>query len=131
MIKSVLNKLFSKDGGVEMATSIPTIEQGKLTLKIDELIVGFLSCEGGSWSFKYSEEFKSQEDYHNLIGFPHLEEEYSSDSLWPFFKIRIPGLKQPAIKEIVEYEEIDSLNEFELLKRFGRKTISNPYKLEF
>jgi HipA-like protein len=131
MIKSVLNKLFSKDGEEEMTTSIPTIEHGKLTLKVDELIVGFLSCEGGKWSFKYSEEFKNQEDYHSLIGFPHLEDEYISDNLWPFFKIRIPGLKQPAIKEIVEYEDIDSQNEFELLKRFGEKSISNPYKLEF
>ncbi|KAK6033622.1 hypothetical protein OSTOST_00220 [Ostertagia ostertagi] len=43
--------------------------------------------------------------------------------------IRIPGLKQPAIQEILKREKIDSGNDIELLKRFGQKTISNPYEL--
>jgi len=128
MIKSIFNKLFTKDDD-EITLSIPSIERGQLTLKVDNLIIGYLSCKDGQWIFKYSEEFKTQDEYHNLIGFPHLDGEYVSDQLWPFFKIRIPGLKQPAIKEIVEHEHIDSKNEFELLKRFGRKTISNPYEL--
>ena len=42
---------------------------------------------------------------------------------------RIPGLKQPAIKEILEKESIDKENEAALLVRFGRKTIANPYEL--
>jgi len=49
--------------------------------------------------------------------------------LWPFFGIRIPGLKQPAIQEILRNENIETDNDVELLKRFGQKTISNPYEL--
>jgi len=44
-------------------------------------------------------------------------------------KIPLPGLKQPAIQEILKNEEIDKGNEIALLKRFGRKTITNPYEL--
>jgi hypothetical protein len=58
-----------------------------------------------------------------------LTKVYRKDSLWPFFLVRIPGLKQPAIKEIIEKENIDTENEVELLKRFGQKSISNPYEL--
>ena len=98
---------------------------------LEDIVVGYLSCKDGVWTFKYSEEFKSKkEELHKIVGFPQLEEEYTAEELWPFFRIRIPGLKQPAIKEIVENEKIEN-NEFELLKRFGKKSISNPYELTF
>ena len=60
---------------------------------------------------------------------PDLDKVYKKETLWPFFLVRIPGLKQPAIKEIIEKENIDSQNEAALLKRFGKHSISNPYEL--
>jgi HipA-like protein len=90
-----------------------------------------LYCEKGEWYYKYADDFKSHsEEYNRIVGFPDLDKTYKSDSLWPFFQIRIPGLKQPAIQEILEKEKIDQANEVALLKRFGKKTISNPYELE-
>ncbi len=47
-----------------------------------------------------------------------------------FFQTCIPGLKQPAVKEILDKENINVENEAALLKRFGKKTISNPYELD-
>lgn len=126
MIKGILNKLFSKD--IENDTLLPIEESGEMTLKLGELVIGFLTCKNGEWIFKYSKEFKEQKDFHKIIGFPELEEEYKATDLWPFFRIRIPGLKQPAIKEILKNENLKN-NEFELLKRFGKKSISNPYEL--
>ena len=126
MIQGIFNKLFSK--GDESQDFLPKEEHGMMTLKLDDLIIGYLSCENGEWSFVYSEEFRSQEEFHSIVGFPQLDEEYKSSELWPFFRIRIPGLKQPAIMEIVEEEKIEN-NEYELLKRFGRTSISNPYEL--
>lgn len=126
MIQGILNKLFSKDD--EPHDFIPIENVGKMTLKLDNLIIGYLVCTSGEWNFTYSEEFRNQKDFHCIVGFPKLDQEYKSTELWPFFKIRIPGLKQPAIKEIVEEENIQN-NEYELLKRFGRKSISNPYEL--
>ncbi len=126
MIK-MLNKLFSKSEE-EIDLVLPVKADGQMILKLENLVIGYLSCKNGEWTFKYSEEFKNQNDYHKIIGFPELDEEYKSNDLWPFFRIRIPGLKQPAIREIIEIENIQT-NEYELLKRFGKKTISNPYEL--
>ncbi|MBC9890509.1 MAG: hypothetical protein F7B06_11875, partial [Opitutae bacterium] len=60
---------------------------------------------------------------------PHLDKLYESDALWPFFLIRIPGLGQPAIKRMISEENIDPSNEAQLLKRFGKTTIANPFTL--
>jgi len=45
--------------------------------------------------------------------------------LWAFLKIRISGLKQPMIRDIIRGEELDKRNEAVLYKRFGRKSMSN------
>src|SRR5690606_30567545 len=127
-VKTILKYLSSSSSKKE-PTTLPVIESGKLTLIHQNITIGYLSCEKGKWHFKYSEEFKNQNEYHSLIGFPDLNKEYVSEYFWPFFRIRIPGLKQPAIKEIVEKEKLDIENEFQLLKRFGHKTISNPFEL--
>ena len=122
-------KWFSKSDE-DRAMSLPEDESATFLLIVDNIKVGKLSCKDGIWEFKYSKEFKGYSDrYKRIIGFPELDKTYKSKSLWPFFRIRIPGLKQPAVKEILEKEEIDQENELALLKRFGRKTISNPYEL--
>ena len=46
-----------------------------------------------------------------------------------FFPDSHSGLKQPAIKEIIEKENLDTENEAALLKRFGKHSIANPYEL--
>jgi HipA-like protein len=102
----------------------------RFTLKIDHLPVGHLEIKDGSWFFKYSQEFRNQEHYRRLIGFSDLNKEYKSEELWPFFKVRIPGLKQPMIQEIIKNENLDKNNEAILLKRFGVRTMTNPYILE-
>jgi len=124
-----IKKFFSK-GDEDMAMRLPEDEKATFILAVDDLDIGKLNCELGEWTFKYTEEFKeNQHDYNRIVGFPELSEEYRSPTLWPFFRIRIPGLKQPAIKEILLEEAIDMENELALLKRFGKKTIANPYEL--
>jgi HipA-like protein len=105
-------------------------EHVHFVLYIDSLVIGYLKLEDGLWIFNYSEDFKQQKKYHRLVGFPLLDKVYKSEVLWPFFKIRIPGLKQPMIKEIIEKEKINSKSELELLKRFGGRSVSNPYLLK-
>ncbi len=124
-----IKKWFSK-GDEDLAMHLPKDEKATFTLSVDEIEIGILHCEDGQWMFKYTNEFKKHTDEYNLIiGFPNVDKEYQSNSLWPFFRIRIPGLKQPAVQEILEEEDIDKENEVALLKRFGRKTIANPYEL--
>lgn len=95
-----------------------------------KLSIGTLTEKNGEWDFKYSPEFKNQNEIVPLIGFPDKDKEYISNSLWPFFQSRIPSLKNPIIKDIVEKEKIQPDNKVYLLKRFGRRTITNPFVLE-
>jgi HipA-like protein len=127
-----LKNWFSKSGDEQDYTiQLPKRQTASFILLADGIPVGTLSCEKGDWYFKYTDEFKQHTEEYNLItGFPDLEKTYKSEMLWPFFQVRIPGLKQPAIQEILKNEKIDKENEVELLKRFGQKTISNSYELK-
>ncbi len=122
---------FSKsENDFEMEVQLPQNEEAKFSLKANDILVGILQCENGEWFFKYADEFKNlSHQYNPIVGFPNLNKIYRSETLWPFFQIRIPGLKQPAIQEILQKENIDKTNEVALLKRFGQKSISNSYEL--
>ena len=123
-----LKKFFGKDEAD--VAKLPVSETDAFVLKVNDLPLGILQCENGEWIFHYTEEFKKHQDqYTPIIGFSDLDKEYKSASLWPFFRIRIPGLKQPAVQQILKEENIDADNEAALLRRFGRKTIANPYEL--
>lgn len=105
----------------------------KFVLSLNDLKIGLLSfdAENERWYFEYASEFKDNADEYNLIvGFPNLDKRYESDELWPFFIVRIPGLKQPSVREILKKENIDPTNNVKLLERFGKRTISNPFSLE-
>lgn len=125
-------RFFSKSGEEnEIEIHLPKNENATFELKIDRVVVGTLHCENGEWEFKYTDEFKNlRNKYNHITGFSNLDKVYHNDTLWPFFQTRIPGLKQPAVKEILAKENISESNELELLKRFGHRTISNPYELD-
>jgi len=123
-----IKRFFIKTEDVE--THLPKNVKATFLLKVDDIKVGILHCENGKWEFKYTEDFKHNNEYNKIIEFSDLNKVYRNETLWPFFQTRIPGLKQPAVQEILKKEKIDEANEFELLKRFGTKTISNPYELE-
>ena len=98
-------------------------------LKHGELLIGTLTYENGLWKFYYSEDFKKRPDLRPIIQFPNKDRIYESDELWPFFGMRIPSLKQPSVSKIVADEHIEVADHVRLLKRFGRRTVSNPYEL--
>lgn len=126
MIKWIKNILQKEDSEIDFGGE----GQFNFQLKIHDLIIGFLSYDDGLWAFQYSDAFKNQSKYSRLTGFSDLNKIYTSKTLWPFFKVRIPGIKQPMIIEIMEKEKLDPKNEASLLRRFGRKSMSNPYILE-
>lgn len=130
MLRKFINWFSKSDDELDMEVQLPKDEAAKFILMVDDIRIGTLYCEKGQWYFKYTDDFKSHSDvYTRITGFPDLNRTYKSDILWPFFQIRIPGLKQPAIRKILEKENIDKANEVALLKRFGQKTITNPYEL--
>ena len=126
---SYINRFFNKSGSEDNDFKISS-NGAKFELKIADLLIGILYTENSKWYFEYSEDFKKQNKYYRIVGFSDLNKKYENDTLWPFFKIRIPGLKQPMIQEIIESENIDSNDESSLLRRFGEKIAANPYRLE-
>lgn len=130
MIRKFINWFSKNEDGLDLPIQLPKDEEATFNLTVDDICIGTLYCDKGEWYFKYSDDFKTHSnEYNRIVGFPDLDKTYKSESLWPFFQIRIPGLKQPQIQEILEEEKIDQHNEVALLKRFGKKTIANPYEL--
>ena len=95
----------------------------------NQLRIGTLSFDGVQWTFRYSSAFRKQKRLRPLIEFPHLEKTYQTKDLWPFFELRIPSLRQPSVAQAIAAEQIDPTDEAALLKRFGRRTITNPFEL--
>ena len=126
---SYINRFFNKSDSEDNDFKISS-NGAKFELKIADLLIGILYTENSKWYFEYSDDFKKQNKYYRIVGFSDLNKKYENDKLWPFFKIRIPGLKQPMIQEIIEKEKIDSNDESSLLRRFGEKIAANPYRLE-
>lgn len=106
-------------------------EYAHFTIHYKDLTIGTLELKDGLWHFSYSEEFKEQDQIQPLPDFSDVDKVYVKEELWPFFIIRIPSLKQPKVQKIISKEDIDSTSQVELLKRFGEKSISNPFQLKF
>lgn len=121
MIKRIL-KYFKSDEGQENFYT-PTDVETVFKLTYRSLQIGALSLKAGEWSFKYSEDFKNQDKIKPLLDFPDVNKVYTSEELYPFFIQRIPGVGQNIRKS-------ENLNEVDLLKKFGKQTISNPFILQ-
>jgi HipA-like protein len=111
-------------------TFTPTDAVMRFQLMYQNLLIGELLLQNGKWRFKYSDAFKAQSILKPLVEFPDIHKLYISEELSPFFLERIPGLGQPKVQEILSKENIDEQNTAALLKRFGRVSITNPFKLE-
>lgn len=125
---STLKKMLSRQDGRE-GLCTPKHEEADFLLQDRDLEVGRLWLHDGKWHFEYTDAFQRKKDIYPITNFPRLDKHYESEALWPFFAIRIPGLKQPAIQRILRDENIDARNEAQLLKRFGETTIANPFTL--
>lgn len=119
--------LWKEDGRENLLT--PRDVKAVFKLMYDDLEIGTLVLSEGNWRFAYSQAFKKQEHLKPLVDFPDINKVYHSEELPPFFAHRIPGLGQPKVKRIIQKENIDAQNEVELLKRFGKLSISNPFQL--
>lgn len=127
MISTIKNMLFRQDGREHLRT--PQNEDAEFLLKFHGMDVGRLSLHAGKWRFEYDEAFRNKEGVSPIVDFPNLKKSYESNVLWPFFLVRIPGLGQPAIRRVIRDENLDRTNEAQLLKRFGKTTIVNPFTL--
>jgi len=111
--------------------TVTSEEAATFILSYDDLKVGTLSVNNGLWEFVYSNEFKAQNEAKPLIEFNDVNEVYTTTVLWPFFTIRIPGLKRPSVQRKIKEQSINKDSFVDMLKNFGKRTIANPYELNY
>jgi len=120
--KKVFARLFWSESQNEMV--LAPNNEATFNVNLGRLLVGTLLYSDGIWYFNYSDEFKLQNRILPLTNFPSKEKEYSTKELWPFFASRIPSNAQLQIDKDTPQEDIVTL-----LRRFGRRTVANPYEL--
>jgi HipA-like protein len=116
--------------GFKKSIQAPEGVRATFFLKYYDLLVGTLSVHDGVWSFEYSDEFRRSDLLRPIVGFPDINEKYESKELWQFFASRIPSPEQAEVEEILKREHIEEDDAVSLLKRFGRRTVANPFHLE-
>jgi hypothetical protein len=130
MIKTIkrLWRQLRSDGHEELRT--PKHEDAVFVLRYKDLDIGTLRLHEGIWSFEYSDEFRMQSEVKPLVAFEDVDRKYEADSLWPFFIARIPSIAQPDVLETIQREGLDEHSDVQLLRRFGKRTIANPFVLQ-
>jgi HipA-like protein len=116
--------------GFKKSIQAPEGVRAKFFLKYDDLLVGTLSVLDGVWFFEYSDEFRQSNLLRPIVEFPDVGKTYESTELWQFFASRIPSPEQAEVEEILRREHIQEDDAVSLLKRFGRRTVANPFHLE-
>jgi HipA-like protein len=120
--KKILARLFWSESQNDMV--LATEDDATFNVNLGKLLVGTLLYSAGVWYFSYSNEFKLQNRILPLANFPSKDKEYSTRDLWPFFASRIPSNAQLQIEKDRPKEDVVTL-----LRRFGRRTVANPYEL--
>lgn len=120
--KKLLARLFWSESQNDMV--LATEDDATFNVNLGKLLVGTLLYSAGVWYFSYSNEFKLQNRILPLANFPSKDKEYSTRDLWPFFASRIPSNAQLQIEKDKPKEDVVTL-----LRRFGRRTVANPYEL--
>ena len=121
-LKKILARLFWSESQNDMV--LATEDDATFNVNLGKLLVGTLLYSAGVWYFSYSNEFKLQNRILPLANFPSKDKEYSTRDLWPFFASRIPSNAQLQIEKDKPKEDAVTL-----LRRFGRRTVANPYEL--
>ncbi len=103
---------------------LDTDNSAMFNVNFGKLLVGTRYDSDVMGSFSYINDFKVQNRILPLTNFPQKDKEYSSRELWPFFTSRIPSNSQLQLDKEKPKEDIISL-----LRRFGRRTIANPYEI--
>jgi HipA-like protein len=123
-----LKKILWKVDGMEFIDN-PAGSKGAFQLKYGKQLIGILSYENNQWTFKYSDEFRTNQVINPIIDFPDPDRIYTNEQLWPFFASRIPSLNQSFQFKKIDKAKIKQDDSVGLLRLFGNETITNPFRL--
>ena len=85
--------------------------------------------KGGSFIFQYTPAFK-QLELTPLPGLQDLDRRYESDQLWPYVAERIPDMRRPEIRSLVEQRGLQQASELRLLAELGAHSVTDPFQIE-
>ncbi len=87
-----------------------------------QYIVGQLT-KNGQFEFSYGHEVEKAivSGFKPLVSFEDIERVYKSDNLFPVFSSRLPDKKRRGIEKILEKYNLESYDEYMLLKRSGAR----------
>jgi hypothetical protein len=127
--RKLITSFYRQDESVsanENAVSNSETEVKKFIVRLGNEEIGNLRHGNGQWLFEYTDVFierVKQGKAKPIIGFPITDKAYISPTLWPFFRIRLPG------NYIKAELGRDNIEEVELLEKYGRRSILNPYEV--
>lgn len=123
---------FAKDWlGWKKAMVVAPDVKAEFSLYLENLVVGTLKVVDSKWQFEYSDEFKLKSDLRPIVEFPDLDKVYENEELWQFFASRIPSMEQPDVERAMLKDDIEDDDVIGLLRRFGKRTITNPFELRY
>lgn len=128
-LKNIFDSLKKSNSNNQTLESNIVISTAKFALSYKDLNIGFLefSPSDDTWTFSYSEDFKTQNAIAPIISFPDKSKIYHGKELWSFFTSRIPDNVGSSSNESKYKQENKAL--IDLLQSYGRKTITNPFDL--
>lgn len=130
--RQIMDKFFA-EWGVPTAKAPSSGPKQSLELVLESedgqrMLIGTLSVEPQRFVFMYGPEFK-QSGMPVLPGFPDVDQTYESESLFPFFQVRIPPTNRDDVRRVLTEKAIRDDDVFEMLRVLGRRTAASPFTL--
>jgi|688.fasta_scaffold416925_1 hypothetical protein len=128
----MLDKVLRYLRGISSGRGADTIDRSsdsEFVLALGRLPMAVLSRNSEGWTLRYTDAFKKQNRIAPLVPFPDINKVYRSSVLWPFFSVRIPSIARPEVERTVRQEHLDYNDVAAMLRRFGRKSVADPFEL--
>jgi hypothetical protein len=128
MFDNIFRSFRAKSSGRE-GDFVDVSTEAVFMLVFGNLPILVLARNPNGWTMRYTEEFKNQHTLAPLVPFPDVNKNYQTAELWPFFAVRIPSIARPEVKRTVREEKLNYDDVAAMLRRFGRKSIADPFEL--
>jgi len=128
----MLDKVLRFFRGVSSGRGTEAVDRSKnaiFVLVLGRLPMLVLSRNSDGWTMRYTDAFKNQSRVAPLVPFPDVNKVYRSQELWPFFSVRIPSIARPEVERTVREEHLDYDDLAAMLRRFGRRSVADPFEL--
>jgi HipA-like protein len=100
----------------------------RLLVTYKDIDVAELQREEGEYVFRYLPAFH-EVNLAPIPSFPDLTRVYRSADLWQFFRERIPDLRRPEVRQVVQELGIPENDELQLLEKLGARSVTDPFQI--